>query len=618
MKFTAITVAAIVAATSLNAETTAPVAPMTAAFEPHTLELTDFSFDYQDGLLVEVKSRSRSSSSRSTRSTRSTKPRSSTTQRSTKPRSTTTQRSTKPSSSTTQRSTTQRSATTQRSTRTVGTTLPQRATTKPATNEQRQAAAQQRNSQISTFQNNRRATSATTRNTLRNSGQIRGNTTTTRATNVTRTRTTSAANNRDFVSQRRAALSNRRATSTRSVNLRDRNRRGWNDYDNFYTPSVYYGARPSLIGGWGSPFYYRGGACMPYAGGLWSCNGGLTFLTGLQLYWMLDNIADRNRIQQQATSTGVTTNYAENQPSQEELDHVRNNGGMAFDEEGEAPADGNYTVNTYDEPLPTELSVRFCVGSVGNNYDQAAGKISQYFPSYVNPTIVNTSGTPDIIAKLADGTCDMAFAQEDGLSLDVTGAASVLSGAIYPEYAHLICTEDSGIREIQDLRNSGERVAVVDESGAEIMLRNFGQLDSGYADKASGGINIVELPNSAQVQRQLSRNAAACTLMVTGKGSDNVRSMASAVDGKVRDTDDWDLNDDGQYEFGEISKGSDYPKAVLDTGWGSSTVDTMYTWASVLVRDDWFSSLTEKQREAIANAVEAAVPEIQDQVNYRP
>ena len=373
-----------------------------------------------------------------------------------------------------------------------------------------------------------------------------------------------------------------------------------------------------MLGGFGSPMYYGGGACMTYVGGLYSCNGGMSFLTGLQLYWLMDNIADRNRLQQHANTSGQTTNYAANEPSAEELAHVRNSGGMAFDEEGEAPADGNYTVNSYAAPLPTQLTVRFCVGGAGNNYDKAAGTIAQYFPSNVNPVIVNTAGAPEIMQSLLNASCDMAFTQEDSQVLDTVGATTVLSGAIYPEYAHLICSDASGIDEVTDLRNSGETVAIIRNSGAQVMWQNFGQMDSGYADKdsRSSGINVAAMPNKDAAANHVASGSSACTMMVSGKGSASVEAMARAVDGKVVDVYDWDLNDDGQYEFGEIANG-EYPKDILYTGTFSSTVDTMYTWASVVVRNDWFNSLTQDQQNAIADAVEAAVPEIQNMVSYQ-
>lgn len=604
--FTSLVVAAF-AVTALPASAAAilPMAPMNAVLENTTADMSGFQAgDY----IVEVGSRSSRSSSRSSTTRRTTKP-------AAKPR-----RQTSPSTAQTRRNTAPAANTQRNTARTAATTLPTRnAGAKPTTDSQRQATAQQRRNQIGGFQRDRRAAATTTRRNLTTSGSTRGATAPVRrTTTAANTRTTTSAANKQFVSQRRSTLASRTPSSTRSVNLRDRNSRGWNDYDSFYSPSVYYGHRPTMLGGFGSPMYYGGGACMTYVGGLYSCNGGMSFLTGLQLYWMMDNIADRNRLQQHANTSGQTTNYAANEPTAEELAHVRNSGGMAFDEEGEAPADGNYTVNSYAAPLPTQLTVRFCVGGAGNNYDKAAGTIAQYFPSNVNPVIVNTAGAPEIMQSLLNASCDMAFTQEDSQVLDTVGATTVLSGAIYPEYAHLICSDASGIDEVTDLRNSGETVAIIRNSGAQVMWQNFGQMDSGYSDKdsRSSGINVAAMPNKDAAANHVASGSSACTIMVSGKGSASVEAMARAVGGKVVDVYDWDLNDDGQYEFGEIANG-EYPKDILYTGTFSNTVDTMYTWASVVVRNDWFNSLTQDQQNAIADAVEAAVPEIQNMVSYQ-
>jgi hypothetical protein len=431
--FTSLVVAAFaVTALSASAAAILPMAPMNAVLENTTADMSGFQAgDY----IVEVGSRSSRSSSRSSTTRRTTKP-------AAKPR-----RQTSPSTAQTRRNTAPAANTQRNTARTAATTLPTRnAGAKPTTDSQRQATAQQRRNQIGGFQRDRRAAATTTRRNLTTSGSTRGATAPVRrTTTAANTRTTTSAANKQFVSQRRSTLASRTPSSTRSVNLRDRNSRGWNDYDSFYSPSVYYGHRPTMLGGFGSPMYYGGGACMTYVGGLYSCNGGMSFLTGLQLYWMMDNIADRNRLQQHANTSGQTTNYAANEPTAEELAHVRNSGGMAFDEEGEAPADGNYTVNSYAAPLPTQLTVRFCVGGAGNNYDKAAGTIAQYFPSNVNPVIVNTAGAPEIMQSLLNASCDMAFTQEDSQVLDTVGATTVLSGAIYPEYAHLICSDASGI-----------------------------------------------------------------------------------------------------------------------------------------------------------------------------
>lgn len=603
--------------------TSAPMSPLTSTPLP-TLML---DMDGSTGdLLVEAKSRSGFSSSRRSSggfgSSRGTKPRS-TTPRRTTPRSTppTTRSTTPHSTAPTTRSTTPGSTAGTRGTLTqqFGTRLPSgsgAATKRPTTTDGQKAFVQQRAQQTQQFQQQRRTTATQTRERLTNNGNTRGTAftptrTTTSRVQGTGTLTSPSANQR-FVQQRRSTLTNRTPTASRNVNLRGRDR--WDSYDSFYTPSVYYGARPAFAGGWGSPFYHRGGACYPTVTGLWSCNGGMTFLTALQMYWLLDNISDRNRVQQYATQQGTTTDFAQNQPSQEELNHVKNSGGMAFDEEGEAPADGVYEVNTYAAPLPEALSLRFCVGGAGNNYDKAAQRIAQYFPQSVDVTIVNTAGMPEIMQNLSEATCDMAFGQADGLIGAEQNVVSVLSDAIYPEYAHLVCTKDSGIREVRDLRRGRNSVAIVRNSGAQTMWENFGELDSGYNSR---NVNVLTLPNTDAVARQMTqRGGAACTLMVSGKGSATVESMARRVDGRIVDVYDWDLNDDGQYEFGELANG-DYPNDLLDTGMFSSEVDTMFTWASVLVRNDWFSALDTDDRQAIADAVEAAVPEIQAMVNYR-
>lgn len=132
---------------------------------------------------------------------------------------------------------------------------------------------------------------------------------------------------------------------------------------------------------------------------------------------------------------------------------------------------------------PAELS--FCTGGVGGAYEALGQGIGGDIAKKIGTKleVVNTGGSVENAAMLKEGDCAMAIMQADavtslGLPRDITVTNA------HTEVVFWIHGK-GGVKTFSDMakaENSTRAVGYVSGSGAEVTVKNFGQVDSDYTN----------------------------------------------------------------------------------------------------------------------------------------
>lgn len=114
---------------------------------------------------------------------------------------------------------------------------------------------------------------------------------------------------------------------------------------------------------------------------------------------------------------------------------------------------------------PEALPVTIAAGTEYGTYAVFAGLLADQLRAVgpgLEPTVLSTEGSLDNVRLLRDGEAALGLALEDGLGrivADMPEAERPMALArIYENYLHLLVTDDSPIREVEDLR--GRRVVL--------------------------------------------------------------------------------------------------------------------------------------------------------------
>lgn len=127
--------------------------------------------------------------------------------------------------------------------------------------------------------------------------------------------------------------------------------------------------------------------------------------------------------------------------------------------------------------------LKICTGGEGGAYEGLGQGIGADFAqkTKLEYEVLNTGGSIENADKLSDGECQMAIMQADavvsrGLPRDI-----VVTNA-HVEAIYWIHGADglSDFADITDDENKAKAVAIVDGSGAEVTLQNFGEVDKDY------------------------------------------------------------------------------------------------------------------------------------------
>ena len=249
---------------------------------------------------------------------------------------------------------------------------------------------------------------------------------------------------------------------------------------------------------------------------------------------------------------------------------------------------------------PVEAKVKevnVCVGSETGNYHKIMGALvekaveapkvrKKYGDLTVN--MINTTGSREILENVEAGTCDFGIAQYDAY-LTLLNTADISTdtkklGNLYPEYVHLLCGKNSGIKDANDIDSKDESISLVPGSGAELTWQAMALVDDDY-----GKVTVVQVEDMDEAISNVADGESHCTLYVTGLGSGTMKDI-DVNDGDtimLADFDDADFNDtetkkgDPMYTFEEID--SSVYKNLL--GWGDA--DTIVVQASAYGNKDW-------------------------------
>lgn len=414
----------------------------------------------------------------------------------------------------------------------------------------------------------------------------------------------------------------------------------WSSYRYGMPGTLYMGSHPALISGLMFHATFGGTAynCRPTVTGLVAC-GTFPFTryySPHEFYWAM-NPASR------ASFAGAMQQHhgsfnAGSQPSAAEMERIRNSQGATIDTEGQPPAEGYevaYTkeiaVDEAHKVLPPALQgiagkqVNLYSASPNGNYTQVVmlplKKKLEAEGAIV--TITNLSGTPAIRDAVANDPNGIGIIQEDGLVGHEYLPLGPLLAQVYPEYGHLVCTEDSGVDEFSDLDDDDYRVIAA--GGSHLMYSNFGVLDDNYASSEGAKLNKVA---SDQIANMLAGDQADCAFFTTSLGSGAINNLVTQIGRSnlvLVGFDDSDIFDDlpatGKpvYFSGEIPRelNGDEMYGGIEyegDGWFSSDIDAPFVYATTVANN----GLNAKVKNAARQSLLELLPQIHQQVGYRP
>lgn len=124
-----------------------------------------------------------------------------------------------------------------------------------------------------------------------------------------------------------------------------------------------------------------------------------------------------------------------------------------------------YESNNIDPAtLPT---LKICTGALGSDYVSYANTIGKV--TKMKTQSIPSNGSADNITKLASGTCDLAFVQDD---LATTGLTKIVT-LDQLEIGLLVCRTDTNIKNVKDLSNQITIYVGSDQTGSQFTLEQL-------------------------------------------------------------------------------------------------------------------------------------------------
>lgn len=264
-------------------------------------------------------------------------------------------------------------------------------------------------------------------------------------------------------------------------------------------------------------------------------------------------------------------------------------------------------------------ALHFCGGAAGGFYDGFADTIGkdivQKSGGLATVEIIKTKGSVDSASKLKNGTCDIAILQADAVTSRPMPNDITTTDA-HQEAIFWIHPVNGPVKDFADLskeefKNYG--VAIVDGSGAEVTLRNIGNVDKDFKD-----LNVIGFKNwrwAAKAVAEGKVRKSGNDLRIAGMIYVGLQGrLSSEITGEFREQ----LNI-GQVEVSAMKNVKDFngtPMYVscpivntngLDTSnsWGKP--DTFCLRAQVVYNNDVFKDMEDQDAEALQTAVDKAV-----------
>lgn len=264
-----------------------------------------------------------------------------------------------------------------------------------------------------------------------------------------------------------------------------------------------------------------------------------------------------------------------------------------------------------DAMTPT---LKLCTGKSDGMYYYAGGILSRSSVSS-DIQLVKTNGTMDNFAKVDNGTCDAAIVQRDGYyehaEKNKSGLNYTRVPELYTEYAQLVCSSSSGIKDVGDL--SGKHTVSVGPkgSGSELTWKNWVAEDSSY-----GKIKTVNSSSASRALIDVKAGTIDCALQVSALKTKALRNADMVADGKLKlvtidDSDFNDLKDPGgkaMYKFQTIASGTykNLQKGMFGIRYSTETITVP---ADIIISNEWVKKNSGAYDTLLAE-IQEATPEI--------
>lgn len=167
--------------------------------------------------------------------------------------------------------------------------------------------------------------------------------------------------------------------------------------------------------------------------------------------------------------------------------------------------------------------IKICTGTQSSDYTRFALKLAD--STKLNIKTVVTNGSIDNLTKMAQGSCDMAFAQEDALgSKDLV---TVLDFDI-KEQAILLCNTKSNIKTVKDLTDKNKIYVGSDQTGSLFTYNALINNKVGGIDKALLDTSKAAIMASVTIESEDN----SCLFVVDTADAPYIKQMA--VSGKTK------------------------------------------------------------------------------------
>lgn len=258
--------------------------------------------------------------------------------------------------------------------------------------------------------------------------------------------------------------------------------------------------------------------------------------------------------------------------------------------------------------------VKVCTGKQDGVYFYASQMMAKFGQSFLVQPIL-TQGSLENTQRITDGSCDVAFAQNDAIrvykDLDARANANIDRGMpLYKEYVHLLCNRESGITKLSHLRK-GHVVAIgSDGSGSQVVWEALKKIDKSYGE--------IEVSNKEGIRALTAiqdGSEVTCLLYVGGLGNGFLKRDAQKFADKVvlvniNEGVDKEKDAKGRpiYTYEAIPNGT-YGK-LMPGGmmWGTTQVSTFAVDAVVIANSQWIdrnATLYDTVLRSITNAIPA-------------
>lgn len=259
--------------------------------------------------------------------------------------------------------------------------------------------------------------------------------------------------------------------------------------------------------------------------------------------------------------------------------------------------------------------VKVCTGKQDGVYFYASQMMAKFGQSFLVQPVL-TQGSLENVQRVTDGSCDVAFAQNDAIrvykDIDARATANVERGmSLYKEFVHLLCNRESGISKLSHLKK-GHVVAIgSDGSGAQVVWQALVAADK----ERYGKIELSPREGLRALTAIQDGSEVTCLLYVGGLGNGMLKRDAQKFADKVvliNVNEDVSQEKDAKgrpiYSYEPIPNGTYGNLMPGGMMWGTKAASTFAVDAVLVANTQWIdrnASLYDNVLRATTNALPA-------------